>query len=202
MLREDGQDAGRQRMMMQGLEGWVGNRWAGCSVWASHCSSSCSGGPAALQGRSRLPGRAAGRSVMWATRRRTPPHQDSINNTARWSRRLAWQDVKDGHAVVHPQVVVRRMQLGRHPGRVVRRMIMDHAAWAPLRRQLQLEHMHGRELRGWAPHVPCMAISAQRLARTRPPTRTPPPPTGCQATACHTNSLLHVLWARSKSRRT
>ena len=29
--------------------------------------------------------------------------------------RGTWQDVKYGHSVVHPQVVVRRVQLGRHP---------------------------------------------------------------------------------------
>ena len=105
----------------------------GAGGWASHCSSSCSGGPAALQGRSKAPGMACSRSIMCGHtkgKRRTwgvatqhiVRHPFSLNAAqprAQLGAPLAavftWQDVKHRHTVVHSQVVMRRVQLGWHP---------------------------------------------------------------------------------------
>lgn len=56
-------------------------------------------------------------ATLWCTLRWWFYQTTHTHNTLARARQVGptWQDVKHRHSVVHPQVVVRRVQLGGHP---------------------------------------------------------------------------------------
>lgn len=69
-----------------------------------------------------------------------------------------WQDVEDGDAVVHAQVVVRRVQLGRHPA------VRSMAGWGGV-----------GWVAGWLGLLPILLLPDKQHTSAQDPTAAPDP---------------------------